>query len=148
MLTLIVECFLWCPKNAAEAQLRAVDACSLCRVSVKAGDLLQGAQKESLFSVVLCSCVPEMVANIMHGSSQAAVSRAIVAAIRRQIVSDPELRKQHKAAAAIYRPRVAAPTQVLLLNASWLIAAEKLPLLLRISYQVGTVCYRIMSDMS
>lgn len=73
------------------------------------------APKESLFSVALCSCVPEMVANIMHGSSPSAISRAIVAAIRQQVVNDPELRRQHKAAAAIYRQRNnPGPAQVLL----------------------------------
>lgn len=51
----------------------------------------------------------------MHGSSQVAVSRAVVQAIRQQIVNDPELRKQHKAASAIYRRGGASAAQVLVI---------------------------------
>lgn len=74
---------------------------------------LQGTQKESLFSVVLCSVVPEMVANIMQGSSQGAVSHAIVQAIRADILKDPELTKQHKACKVMYHGPRRAVAQVL-----------------------------------
>jgi hypothetical protein len=96
--------------GAAAAILQAGESSGSVGESVKV--TLQGAQKEQLFTVVLCSCVPEMIANIMHGSSQASVGRAIVSAVRQQIISDPELRKQHKAVAAMYRQRGAMPAQV------------------------------------
>jgi hypothetical protein len=73
---------------------------------------MQGAPKEQLFTVMLCSCVPELIANIMHGSSQGAVSRAIVAAVRQEIINDPKLKRQHKAVMAMYRQRGAMPAQV------------------------------------